>query len=71
MSGLVPIREDAESAPRKHGQSDRHYSQRQVRGLCFLGGGVYLGERARAEIKRWEQAWGVARCREEGCRRRW
>lgn len=38
---------------------------------AFWAGGVYLGERARAEVKRWEQAWGVARCKEEGCRRRW
>ena len=66
--GWYPSERTPEAAPRKHGQSDRHCSQRQVHGCAFWRGGMYLGERARAEVKRWEQAWGVARRREEGCR---
>lgn len=75
VSGLVSIREAAQyQLPRNHGRSDWHRSQRQ-RSCAVLSGEGGAGDRGgctwqrepRAKAKRWEQAWGVTRCR-EGCR---
>lgn len=41
--------EKTQSQHPESSQSDRHYSQRQVRGLCFLGRDVYLGREQGAQ----------------------
>lgn len=65
MSGLLHISEDAgvstlESAASLIGTVPRDRSG------GVLSGGCTWGREQRAEVKRWEQAWGVAR-RREGC----
>ena len=66
MSGLLHISEDAGVSTLESAASLIGTVPGDRSGGVLSGGGCTWGREQRAEVKRWEQAWGVAR-RWEGC----